>query len=36
VVTVYLYGDLDKKIYMKNPEGLKLTDSNSFRPQTPS
>jgi len=24
VKTVYLYGDLDEKIYMKQPEGFKL------------
>ena len=33
VVTAYLYGDLDIKIYMKVIERLKLFDSNSFRPQ---
>ena len=33
VVTAYLYGDLDMKIYMKVLEGLKLTDSNSSRPR---
>ena len=33
VVTAYLYGDLDTKIYMKVPEELPLTGSNSFRPQ---
>ncbi|KAM1882388.1 hypothetical protein ACFX13_003885 [Malus domestica] len=33
VVTVYLYGDLDTKIYMKVPEGLPLTGSNSSKPR---
>jgi len=33
VVTAFLYGDLDMKFYMKVSEGLKLTDSNSFRPR---
>ncbi|KAM1255762.1 hypothetical protein ACFX2G_030560 [Malus domestica] len=33
VVTVYLYGDLDTKIYMKVSEGLPFTGSNSSRPQ---
>ncbi|KAM2019359.1 hypothetical protein ACFX1T_022163 [Malus domestica] len=33
VVTVYLYGDLDTKIYIKIPEGLSLTGSNSSRPR---
>ena len=32
VVTEYLYGDLDTEIYMKVPEGLPLTGSNSSRP----
>ena len=31
VVIAYLYGDLDMKIYMKVPEGLTLTGSNSFQ-----
>ena len=33
VVTAYLYGDLDTEIYMKAPEGLPLTASNSSRPR---
>ena len=33
VVIVYLYGDLDTEIYMKVPERLPLTGSNSSRPQ---
>ncbi|KAM0981310.1 hypothetical protein ACFX2A_014658 [Malus domestica] len=33
VVTAYLYGDLDMKMYMKVPEGLPLTGSNSSRPR---
>ncbi|KAM1782595.1 hypothetical protein ACFX1Q_040861 [Malus domestica] len=33
VVTAYLYEDLDTEIYMKVPEGLPLTGSNSSRPQ---
>jgi len=33
VVTTYFYGDLDTKIYMKVIEGLKLSNSNSLRPQ---
>ena len=33
VVTAYLYGDLDTEIYMKVPEGLPLTGSNSSRPR---
>ena len=33
VVTVYLYEDLDTEIYMKVPEGLPLTSSNSSRPR---
>ena len=33
VVTVYLYGDLDIEIQIKVPEGLKIPDSNSSRPQ---
>ena len=32
VVTTYLYGDLNMKFYMKDPEGLKLTDSSSSKP----
>ena len=32
VVTMYLYGDLDKEIYMKVSEGFKLIDPNSSRP----
>ncbi|KAM1184179.1 hypothetical protein ACFX15_013179 [Malus domestica] len=33
VVTAYLYGDLDTEIYMKVPEGLPLTGSNSSKPR---
>ena len=33
LVTAYLYGDLDMEIYMKVPEGLPLTGSNSSRPK---
>ena len=33
VVTSYLYGDLYTEIYMKVPEGLPLTCSNSSRPR---
>ncbi|KAM1197992.1 hypothetical protein ACFX2G_009602 [Malus domestica] len=33
LVTAYLYGDLDMEIYMKVPEGLPLTDSNSSKPR---
>ena len=33
VVTVYLYEDLDTEIYMKVPEGLSLTVSNSSKPR---
>ncbi|KAM1524495.1 hypothetical protein ACFX10_009087 [Malus domestica] len=33
VVTAYLYRDLDTKNYMKVPEGLSLTGSNSSKPQ---
>ncbi|KAM1579235.1 hypothetical protein ACFX15_040354 [Malus domestica] len=33
VVTVYLYGDLDTKIYMKVPKRLPLIGSNSSRPR---
>ncbi|KAM2012748.1 hypothetical protein ACFX1T_024563 [Malus domestica] len=32
VVTAYLYRDLDTEIYLKVPEGLPLTGSNSSRP----
>ncbi|KAM1926068.1 hypothetical protein ACFX13_033281 [Malus domestica] len=32
VVTAYLYGDLDTKIYMKVPKGLTLTVSNISKP----
>jgi hypothetical protein len=31
VVTAYLYGDLDIKIFMKFPEGLQVPDTNSSR-----
>ena len=31
VVTAYLYGNLDKHIYMKIPEGFYLLDSKSNR-----
>ncbi|KAM1016173.1 hypothetical protein ACFX2A_046888 [Malus domestica] len=31
MVTVYLYGNLDTEVYMKVPEGLPLTGSNSSR-----
>ncbi|KAM1331596.1 hypothetical protein ACFX2H_043749 [Malus domestica] len=33
VVTTYLYEDLDTEMYMKVPERLPLTGSNSFRPR---
>ena len=33
VVTLYLYGNLDTKIYMKVSERFKLTDSNSSKPR---
>ncbi|KAM2935901.1 hypothetical protein COP2_033557 [Malus domestica] len=33
MVTTYLYKDLDMEIYMKVPEGLPLTGSNSSKPQ---
>ncbi|KAM2802687.1 hypothetical protein PS2_045966 [Malus domestica] len=33
VVTAHLYGDLDMEIYMKVPERLTLTRSNSSRPR---
>ena len=33
VVTAYLYRDLDTEMYMKVPEGLPLTGSNSSRPR---
>ncbi|KAM1826234.1 hypothetical protein ACFX13_025608 [Malus domestica] len=33
IVTAYLYGDLDTKIYMKVSEGLTLTGSNISKPQ---
>jgi len=32
VVATYLCGDLNMKIYMKDLEGLKLTDSSSSKP----
>ena len=31
VVTTYLYGDLDTKIYMKVPDGLNLPESSGSR-----
>ena len=34
VVTEYFYGDLDTEIYMKVPERLPFTDSNSSRPRS--
>ena len=34
MVTAYLYGDLDTEMYMKVPEGLPLTGSNSSRPRS--
>ncbi|KAM1525690.1 hypothetical protein ACFX10_010119 [Malus domestica] len=33
IVTAYLYGDLDTKIYMKVPERLTLTGSNISKPR---
>ena len=33
VVTAYLYGDLDTKIYMNVPKILTLTRSNIFKPR---
>ena len=36
VVIAYLYGDLDKKIYMKVLEGLTLTRSTISKPETRS
>ena len=33
VVTAYLYGSLDTKIYMKVPEGIKLPESHNSQPQ---
>ena len=33
VVTAYLYGNLDKDIYMKIPEGFHMPESKSNRPR---
>ena len=32
VITTYLYGSMDNDIYMKIPEGLKLSETNSTKP----
>ena len=34
VITMYLYGSLDKDIYMKIPEGFKLTKANCTKPRS--
>jgi Reverse transcriptase (RNA-dependent DNA polymerase) len=33
VVTAYLYGSLDNDIYMKVPEGLKMSESFKSKPR---
>ena len=33
VVTAYLYGSLDNDIYMKIPDGLKMSEACSSRPR---
>ena len=33
VVTAYLYGSLEKDIYMKLPEGFQLPDAYSSQPR---
>ena len=31
VITTYLYGSIDKDIYMKTPKGFKLLEANSTK-----
>ena len=32
VITAYLYGSIDNDIYMKIPEGFKLSEANNTKP----
>ena len=32
VITTYLYGSIDNDIYMKIPEGFKLSEANNTKP----
>ena len=34
VITTYLYGSIDNDIYMKIPEGFKLSGANSTKPRS--
>ena len=34
VVTAYLYGSIDTNIYMKIPEGFKMTKANKLKPHS--
>ena len=34
VITTYLYGSMDSDIYMKIPEGFKLSEANSKKPHS--
>ena len=34
VITIYLYGFMDNDIYMKIPEGFKLSETNCTKPRS--
>ena len=34
VITTYLYGSMDNDIYMKIPEGFKLSEANCTKPRS--